>query len=311
MNGLAVTILVGQLPKLFGFSVEGDSFLDEVTGFLQGLVEGATVPPALAVGAIGLGLILTLQRAVPKIPAVLVVVVLSTAAASLFRLGARRRPCRHAAPRLPPVHRPRHRPVRRRAASGGSSGHHGGLARGHHLDSLVLRRAHRPDGQRQPGDDGHRGGEHRGRSVPGLSGQHQWFAHRGRGTGRCQDAGHRARRGGGHHSHPAADSGLLRNLPQPTLAAVVIAASISLADIPGMVRLYRVRRTEFSLSVAAFVGVVALGVLPGIAVAVALSIGNVFRRDGGRTRRSSAGRRESPDITMSAATPARSGLRDA
>ena len=66
MNGLAVTILVGQLPKLFGFSVEGDSFLDEVTGFLQGLVEGVTVPPALAVGAIGLGLILTLQRAASR-----------------------------------------------------------------------------------------------------------------------------------------------------------------------------------------------------------------------------------------------------
>jgi MFS superfamily sulfate permease-like transporter len=28
MNGLAVTILVGQLPKLFGFSVEGDTFLE-------------------------------------------------------------------------------------------------------------------------------------------------------------------------------------------------------------------------------------------------------------------------------------------
>ena len=72
--------------------------------------------------------------------------------------------------------------------------------------------------------------------------------------------------------------GILRNLPQPTLAAVVIAASISLADIPGTLRLYRLRRTEFALSIAAFIGVVALGVLPGIVVAVALSIGNVFRR---------------------------------
>jgi MFS superfamily sulfate permease-like transporter len=44
------------------------------------------------------------------------------------------------------------------------------------------------------------------------------------------------------------------------------------------VRLFRVRRTEFALSIAAFTGVVLLGVLPGIAVAVALSIGNVFRR---------------------------------
>ena len=59
--------------------------------------------------------------------------------------------------------------------------------------------------------------------------------------------------------------GLLRNLPQPTLAAVVIAASLSLADIPETVRLYRIRRTEFLLSIAAFLGVVLLGVLPGIA----------------------------------------------
>jgi MFS superfamily sulfate permease-like transporter len=72
--------------------------------------------------------------------------------------------------------------------------------------------------------------------------------------------------------------GLLRDLPQPTLAAVVITASLSLADVPGTIRLYRVRRTEALLSAAAFLGVVLLGVLPGIAVAVAFSIGNVFRR---------------------------------
>ena len=72
--------------------------------------------------------------------------------------------------------------------------------------------------------------------------------------------------------------GLLPNLPQPTLAAVVIAASLSLADIPGTVRLWHQRRTEFLLSMAAFLGVALLGVLEGIAIAVALSILNVFRR---------------------------------
>jgi MFS superfamily sulfate permease-like transporter len=72
--------------------------------------------------------------------------------------------------------------------------------------------------------------------------------------------------------------GLLRDLPQPMLAAVVIAASMSLADIPGLRRLWRQRRVEFSLAVAAFLGVALLGVLPGIAVAVGLSVFNVFRR---------------------------------
>ena len=72
--------------------------------------------------------------------------------------------------------------------------------------------------------------------------------------------------------------GLFRNLPNPALAAVVITASLSLADIPGTVRLWRQRKVEFSLSIAAFLGVALLGVLPGIAIAVALSILNVFRR---------------------------------
>ena len=72
--------------------------------------------------------------------------------------------------------------------------------------------------------------------------------------------------------------GLFRNLPQPALAAVVITASLSLADIPGTVRLWRQRKAEFLLSIAAFLGVALLGVLPGIAIAVGLSILNVFRR---------------------------------
>ncbi|GDY62436.1 hypothetical protein SAV14893_018290 [Streptomyces avermitilis] len=72
--------------------------------------------------------------------------------------------------------------------------------------------------------------------------------------------------------------GLFRNLPQPALAAVVITASLSLADIPGAVRLWRQRRTEFLLCIAAFAGVALLGVLEGIAIAVALSVLNVFRR---------------------------------
>jgi MFS superfamily sulfate permease-like transporter len=71
--------------------------------------------------------------------------------------------------------------------------------------------------------------------------------------------------------------GLLRDLPQPALAAVVIAASTSLADVRGLRRLYRQRRSEFVLAVVAFLGVALFGVLAGIAVAVGLSILNVFR----------------------------------
>src|SRR4051812_36909277 len=71
MNGLALTILVGQLPKLFGFSVDADGLVGEVVGFAQGLAQGQIVPAAAAVGLGGIGVILVLRRW-PKVPAVLV-----------------------------------------------------------------------------------------------------------------------------------------------------------------------------------------------------------------------------------------------
>ena len=40
MNGLALTILVGQLPKLFGFSVDADGLIDEARGFVDGVQAG-------------------------------------------------------------------------------------------------------------------------------------------------------------------------------------------------------------------------------------------------------------------------------
>ena len=73
-------------------------------------------------------------------------------------------------------------------------------------------------------------------------------------------------------------TGAMEYVPQPTLGAIVIAAAISLADLPATRRLWNQRRTEFALSIAAFLGVALLGVLPGILLAITLSILNVFRR---------------------------------
>src|SRR6516225_2092295 len=62
MNGLALTILVGQLPKLFGFKVEANGFLGELIGFVEGLGKGEAVAAAAAVGIAGIVVILVLQR---------------------------------------------------------------------------------------------------------------------------------------------------------------------------------------------------------------------------------------------------------
>src|SRR5271156_1780724 len=82
MNGLALTILIGQLPKLFGFSVSGGSFFSEIREFAKGVAEGDTVVAALAIGVFGLLVIFALQRWLPKVPGVLVAVLLSILAAS-------------------------------------------------------------------------------------------------------------------------------------------------------------------------------------------------------------------------------------
>jgi MFS superfamily sulfate permease-like transporter len=71
---------------------------------------------------------------------------------------------------------------------------------------------------------------------------------------------------------------VMQYVPQPTLGAVVIAAALSLADIPATRRLWHQRRVEFALSIIALLGVALLGVLPGIVIAVVLSILNVFRK---------------------------------
>jgi MFS superfamily sulfate permease-like transporter len=73
-------------------------------------------------------------------------------------------------------------------------------------------------------------------------------------------------------------TGVMQYVPQPTLGAIVIAAALSLADIAGTRRLWQQRRMEFWLSIIALLGVAFLGVLTGILIAVGMSILNVFRR---------------------------------
>ncbi len=74
-------------------------------------------------------------------------------------------------------------------------------------------------------------------------------------------------------------NGLLADLPQTALAAVVITAALSLMDFAALARYWRVRRTAFILSVVASLGVIFFGVLEGILIAIVLSIFLFFRRN--------------------------------
>jgi high affinity sulfate transporter 1 len=279
LNGLALTILVSQLPKLFGFSVDADGLIPEAASFANGLANGETVTAALAIGLLGLVLILLLQRLVPKVPAVLVAVVVSILAANAFNLADHGVSLVGPLPQgFPPLTLPGVPLSDMALLVAGAVG----IAVVSLTDTISTASAFAARaGQEVDGD----------REMIGIgaaniaAGFFQGFpvSTSGSRTAVAEQAGARSQVTGLVGALAITlmlllAPGLLRNLPQPTLAAVVITASLSLADIPGTVRLWRQRRTEFTLSMAAFAGVALLGVLPGIAIAVALSIGNVFRR---------------------------------
>lgn len=279
MNGLALTILVGQLPKLFGFSVDGESFLAELAGFVQGLADGETVGAALGIGVAGLVVIVVAQRWMPKLPGVLLAVVLSILVTGIADLADRGVDVVGVLPQgLPPFTVPDVTLSDLGLLVAGALG----IALVSLTDtistasSFAARSGEEIDGQREMVGIG---------AANVAAGLFQGFpvSTSGSRTAVAEQAGAKSQVTGlvGAGSIVLIllfTPGLLRNLPQPTLAAVVIAASLSLADLPATLRLYRMRRTEFLLSVAAFMGVVFLGVLPGIALAVALSIANVFHR---------------------------------
>ncbi|MEI8083892.1 MAG: SulP family inorganic anion transporter, partial [Actinomycetes bacterium] len=92
MNGLSLTILVGQLPKLLGFSVDADNFLGDVVGFVKGAANGEVVPAAAGVGILSLLLVMVLPKLLPKVPAILVAVLVAigiSAAVGLASYGVK------------------------------------------------------------------------------------------------------------------------------------------------------------------------------------------------------------------------------
>ena len=86
-----------------------------------------------------------------------------------------------------------------------------------------------------------------------------------------------------------AAGGITSNLPQAALAAVVVSAALALFDLRGMVRLARIRRTEFGLCVACLAGVALVGVLEASSSRSPCRCSTSSGASGGRTTRYSAG----------------------
>ncbi len=87
LNGIALTVLIGQLPKILGFSSSGDNLIQETISMIQGVAQGLTNWTTVAIGVTCLAIVLIFKRKWPKIPGVLIAVVGATIVVGFFNLA--------------------------------------------------------------------------------------------------------------------------------------------------------------------------------------------------------------------------------
>lgn len=277
LAGLALTIFVGQLSKLFGFSVDADGMIREFIAFLQNLDQ--TNPWTLAVGLLTLFLILGLKHWAPRVPGVLVAVVAAIAMTVIFDLAAKGvdtvgvLPQGFPLPAFPSVELSA-LPLLIATAFGISL-----VAVGDTISTsagFAARRGYEVDGDQEMVGIG---------SANLLAALFQGFpvSTSGSRTAVAEQSGAKTQLTG------IVAAGfvlamllfvpcLVQNMPQSALAAIIIAASLSLFDLDALRHLWTVRRSEFVLAIASILGVALVGVLEGIVIAVLISIFQFFER---------------------------------
>ena len=277
MNGLAVLIIVGMLPKLFGISVNADDTLDKLVGFVQGIADTNWVSLVIGVGT--LLILLILPRLTRKIPAVVVGVgaaLLITAAFGLDQYGVKTigvLPTGIPAPSLPLV--PWETLTKLVVAAFGIV-----------LVSLADTMATSASFASRRGEEVDANRELFGVGLANVvTGLFQGFpiSVSGSRSAVLMQSGAKTQLSnlvgaGLLLALLMLTPGLLKQLPQPALAAVVIVAALGLAD-PDVLRTYwRVRKSSLAISLVASVGVILFGVLEGILIAVAMAVLLFFRR---------------------------------
>jgi len=271
MNGIALTVLVSQLPKLFGFSIEGEGPLRKIWAIGKAILNGEANWTAFAVGAGTLAVILLLKNN-KRVPGILIAVVGATLAVSALDLGARVSVLGPLPQGLPAFTIPEIRyddiiPV----IIGGLA-----VALVSFADTSVLSRVYaaRTGTQVDPNQ------EMVGLGAANLAaGFFQGFpiSSSSSRTPVAEAAGARTQFTGVVGAIAVglllvAAPNLLQNLPSSALAAVVIASAIGLFEFTDLARIFRVQPWEFWLSLVCFAGVAVFGAIPGIGLAVAVAI---------------------------------------
>jgi high affinity sulfate transporter 1 len=273
MNGIALTVILSQTPKLLGFKVDAEGPLMEVVGIVQGVLEGRVNVASLAIGAGTLAAILVLSRR-PKVPAVLVAVVAATLAMMVFDLHARAGvsvlgtlPQGLPSFALPLVGWSDLKPI----VVGGLA-----VALVSFADTSVLSRAYAAR-LRTPVDPNQ---EMIGLGAANLASaffQGIPISSSSSRTPVAEAAGARSQLTGVVGAVAIAvlllvAPGLLKDVPGPALAGVVIASAIGLIEVTDLRRIWRIQRWEAWLSLVCLGGVAVFGAVEGIAIAVGIAV---------------------------------------
>ena len=273
MNGIALTVLLSQVPKLFVFSVKAEGPLRQVWGIIEKVLTGNTNIATLLIGAGTLALILFLKRW-PRIPGILIAVVAATVTVAIFDVAKRAGvsvlgplPQGLPSPRVPFAQVDDLVPI----IMGGLA-----VALVSFADTSVLSRTYAAR-LRTPVDPNQ---EMVGLGIANLAAAFfQGFpiSSSSSRTPVAEAAGARTQLTGVVGAISIAvllmlAPQLLKNLPHTALAAVVIAAAIGLIEVSDLRRIYRIQRWEFWLSMACFAGVAVFGAIPGIALAIVIAV---------------------------------------
>ncbi|HSO92065.1 MAG TPA: SulP family inorganic anion transporter [Arthrobacter sp.] len=272
LNGIAIVIMLGQLPKLLGMSGTGGSLVDTATGTAQAVAQGAINPVAFLFGAGTIAVIVGCRLLPWKLPSMLIAVAAATALTAVLDLTAA----------LPTVGAlPQGLPA---PALDGISladviallGPAAGIALIAFADTSVLSKSFAARSGVRVDSNQEMGALGVANLASGFFGGFPISGSTSR-TPIAVEAGAKSPLSGAVAAALVVlfmilAPGLTTFMPSSVLAAVVIVAAASIFDLKTLLRLLRMSRTEAALLVATTLGVAFVGVLEGIVIAIGLSL---------------------------------------
>src|SRR5690348_586108 len=271
LNGIALSIILGQIGKIFGYSITKGGIVPRLVEFIEKL--GLTHWPTLALGVATFLVLLFTPRLFRGIPAALLAMIMAAIAVRMLGLEGQGVKTVGEVPAGLPVLKVPHFPLSMVPSLLGDAA---GLALVTFSSMMLTSRSFASKNRYDIDADREFAALGTANIASALS---QGFAVSGADsrTAMSDAAGGRTQVTGLFAAFAIAVvllffTGPLRYVPVAALGAVLVKAALSLVDISALRTIYRIDRREFALSILASLGVVAVGSIQAILVAVALSI---------------------------------------